>query len=62
MFEESGDLPTQTVLIGDVLANETDPLFLWQFDESSPCPKGCERSEKGSTCQAIQSHGHTELR
>ncbi|KAM0270862.1 hypothetical protein ACHAQH_009288 [Verticillium albo-atrum] len=44
VFAKSVDLPLQTALIGAVLANETDPLFSWQFDPSAPCPPGCSRS------------------
>ena len=32
-------------LLGDVLANETDRYFGWQFDETTVCPEGCVRVE-----------------
>ncbi|KAF1989095.1 cytidine deaminase-like protein [Aulographum hederae CBS 113979] len=48
VFEESWDLSTQTKLIGDVLINETDPYFAWQFDPFAPCPVGCTRN--GGMC------------
>ena len=34
IFEESSTLPGKTLLLGDILANETDPLFSWQFGKS----------------------------
>ncbi|KAI1343802.1 cytidine deaminase-like protein [Xylariaceae sp. FL0016] len=45
VFAQSYDLPHPARLIGGVLANETDPYFLWQYDASYPCPEGCERVE-----------------
>ncbi|OGE55593.1 hypothetical protein PENARI_c004G04142 [Penicillium arizonense] len=51
VFEASYDLPSQSRLMGDVLANETDPYFLWQFDPSYPCPHGCSRTKDGSSCR-----------
>ncbi|OQE16122.1 hypothetical protein PENSTE_c025G02600 [Penicillium steckii] len=44
IFEASYDLPIQSRLIGNLLANETDPFFLWQYNPSYPCPRGCTRS------------------
>jgi hypothetical protein len=38
--EEGGDGP-----IGPVLAVETDPYFVWQYDASAPCPGGCTRGD-----------------
>lgn len=51
VFKESSKLPGKTFLVADVLANETDSLFSWQFDESFPCPAGCERS--GTSCTPV---------
>ncbi|KAB8229762.1 nucleoside deaminase [Aspergillus alliaceus] len=51
VFKASFDLPSRTRLIGGVLANETDPYFLWQYDRSYPCPGGCARAEKGASCR-----------
>lgn len=48
VFRQSFDMGTTTRLIGEVLTNETDPYFLWQYDPSYSCPEGCTRS--GSTC------------
>jgi hypothetical protein len=39
-----------TRAIGDVLTNETDPFFSWQFDPTYPCPKGCVRSKSEMSC------------
>ncbi|KAJ9148998.1 hypothetical protein NKR23_g4682 [Pleurostoma richardsiae] len=47
IFSRSSRLPTETTLISDVLAAETDPFFSWQFDSDFPCPEGCIRGESG---------------
>lgn len=47
IFRASTDLPGRTAIVADVLANETDPYFLWQFDLRYKCPKGCRRLEGG---------------
>ena len=52
VFEESGKLHGKTALIGDVLANETNGLFSWQYDESCPCPGGCQRV--GRSCAPLR--------
>lgn len=50
----SYSLPHQTHWFGSVLANETDPGFLHQFDEAVECPEGCYRGtvegSRVSTC------------
>ncbi|KAH8705697.1 guanine deaminase [Talaromyces proteolyticus] len=51
IFQASFDLPYQSRLIGNVLTNETDPYFLWQYDPGYPCPKGCSRSQDGTSCK-----------
>ncbi|OQV09164.1 Cytidine and deoxycytidylate deaminase zinc-binding domain-containing protein [Cladophialophora immunda] len=38
----------RTRIIGDVLANETEQLFKWQYADGE-CPSGCEKKE-GSGC------------
>ncbi|KAI8935602.1 hypothetical protein NX059_008168 [Plenodomus lindquistii] len=43
VFRQSFDLPNQSRLIGEVLTNETDPYFLWQYNPDYPCPVGCSR-------------------
>lgn len=45
IFRASFDLGNVTRLMGDVLANETDPYFLWQHNPEHACPEGCERKE-----------------
>ncbi|KAJ5913663.1 guanine deaminase [Penicillium tannophilum] len=52
IFEASFDLPTQSRLMGNVLINETDPYFLWQYDPTYPCPHGCSRTSDGTSCEA----------
>ncbi|KAK5991434.1 tRNA-specific adenosine deaminase [Cladobotryum mycophilum] len=47
IFARSDGLGTRTALFEGVLRNETDPLFVWQFDHNAPCPKGCNRNGKG---------------
>lgn len=37
-------------LTGRLLADETDPYFSWQFDETFPYPKDCERTGDGTNC------------
>jgi tRNA(Arg) A34 adenosine deaminase TadA len=42
VFQQTRQLPGyQTVMLGQILTNETDPLFSWQYNESAPCPNGC---------------------
>lgn len=50
VFRESYDLPTQARLIGEVLTNETDGLFAWQYDAEAPCPAGCARGGTSVGC------------
>lgn len=52
VFRQSYDLPRITRLVGQVLANESDPLFSWQYDPSYKCPKGCSRDADATTCTA----------
>ncbi|KGQ01168.1 hypothetical protein PAAG_12112 [Paracoccidioides lutzii Pb01] len=51
IIERSYDLPSSTILIGEILANETDPYFAWQYDPSAPCPAGCSRSGPRMSCR-----------
>ncbi|KIW80973.1 hypothetical protein Z517_03996 [Fonsecaea pedrosoi CBS 271.37] len=39
----------RTRIIGDVLANETEALFTWQYKDG-PCPGGCEKDGAGGGC------------
>lgn len=59
VFEKSDKLSGETALIGDVVANETDALFSWQYDLDFPCPKGCERVRK--LCMPIADNTNREL-
>jgi tRNA(Arg) A34 adenosine deaminase TadA len=44
VFQQTRQLPGyQTVMLGQILTNETDPLFSWQYNESYPCPNGCQK-------------------
>jgi hypothetical protein len=38
----SYSLPHQTLWLGSILANETDPYFQ-QYNETAPCPDECTR-------------------
>ena len=51
IFRQSFDFPTQARLIGNVLANETDPLFFWQYNPDLACPHGCTKAN--GTCQNV---------
>ncbi|OHX00417.1 cytidine and deoxycytidylate deaminase zinc-binding region [Colletotrichum incanum] len=58
VFQQSRQLPGyQTVMIGQILANETDPLFSWQYNASAPCPNECFRvpsvTRGGTTCSNV---------
>ncbi|KAK0260496.1 hypothetical protein LTR91_001297 [Friedmanniomyces endolithicus] len=65
LFAHTSGLKTTTNLVGGVLADETDGLFAWQFDELAQCPLGCERDAAGQTCTAAASdsdeYAKTEL-
>ncbi|CEJ59825.1 hypothetical protein PMG11_08428 [Penicillium brasilianum] len=52
VFEASFDLPSHARLMGNLLTNETDPYFLWQYDPNYPCPRGCSRTRDGTSCMA----------
>ncbi len=54
VFRQSFDLSgASTRLLGNVLANETDGYFAWQFDGGVECPAGCERRSEGGRCEAV---------
>ena len=48
-------------LIGDVLSNETDAYFSWQFDKEYACPRGCERVDDGNCGVVEEGRRHREL-
>jgi tRNA(Arg) A34 adenosine deaminase TadA len=50
VFKQSWNLGTSTKFVSEVLTNETDPYFLWQFQTDYPCPGGCSRGDSGR-CQ-----------
>lgn len=60
VYDRSTALGRETVLLEGVLANETDPLFAWQFDDSHPCPAGCGRDKGSGTCVTLE-NGYEEL-
>ncbi|GAA5888273.1 hypothetical protein JCM6882_008564 [Rhodosporidiobolus microsporus] len=43
IVQASYSLPHQTLWYGHILANETDPYFFYQFNETAPCPEECTR-------------------
>lgn len=46
VFQQSRQLPGyQTIMLGQILTNETDPLFSWQYNEVSE-PKATAVSER----------------
>ncbi|KIP11979.1 hypothetical protein PHLGIDRAFT_510279 [Phlebiopsis gigantea 11061_1 CR5-6] len=49
IFQQSVLLGTSTQFVGNILGNETDPMFAWQFDESAPCPSSCVRTNIDAT-------------
>lgn len=52
IFQESFDLPYQSRLMAEVLTNETNPYFAWQFDPTAACPSGCSRGGSSGGCVA----------
>ena len=50
VFKQSWNLGTSTKFVSEVLTNETDPYFLWQFQADYPCPGSCSRGDTGR-CQ-----------
>jgi len=52
VFRQSFDMPNMGRLIPEVLTNETDPYFAWQFDPAAPCPAGCARGGSSGGCVA----------
>lgn len=50
IFQQAFDQGSTPRIVAEVLTNETDPLFQWQFDPEYKCPKGCGRVE--GSCMA----------
>lgn len=44
-------LEPSTDYIADVLSNETDPYFMWQYNQTYPCPMGCRRTGSDNICR-----------
>ncbi|KAH7311395.1 guanine deaminase [Stachybotrys elegans] len=59
IIRQSFDMATTTRLMGEVLVNETDPLFSWQYNPDYICPRGCERTK--GTCRKRTSNNSTML-
>lgn len=51
IFQQSYDLANAGRLIGEVLTNETDSYFAWQYDPEAACPSGCGRVE--GSCKEV---------
>lgn len=49
---QSYDLGKPVRLMAEVLTEETDPFFAWQFDPAAACPEGCARVEGTGGCKA----------
>ena len=47
VFRQSWNLGTSTKFVSEVLTNETDPYFMWQFQAEYPCPNHCSRGTTG---------------
>ena len=62
VFERAGAVQKKQVtrIVQDVLHQETDKLFQWQFQPDAPCPAGCARNRAG-ICSAGADHDHDEL-
>ena len=45
VLQKSYSLGHQTLMLGNVLVNETDIFFGHQFNESAICPIGCKRMQ-----------------
>lgn len=47
VFMQNWNMETNTRYIPEMLTNETDPFFLWQFQPEYPCPEACDRNSAG---------------
>ncbi|WVQ78650.1 hypothetical protein IAT38_000737 [Cryptococcus sp. DSM 104549] len=65
--EKSVSFGHSTVIIPAVLKDVTDTYFAYQFNESAPCPHGCERHDVPGTrttrCEATEEwlNGHESI-
>lgn len=46
VFRQSWLLGLNMTFIAHVLTNGLDPYFLWQYQEDSPCPRGCSKARE----------------
>ncbi|OCF41475.1 hypothetical protein I317_04678 [Kwoniella heveanensis CBS 569] len=57
VWEKSYSLGHATLMLGNILNNETDVFFAHQFNESASCPIGCERTDvpgkRVKTCMPV---------
>lgn len=52
IFKQSFDLGSMGRFVPEVLTNETDVYFGWQFDPEGSCPPGCSRGGSSGGCVA----------
>ncbi|XP_037043680.1 guanine deaminase-like [Bradysia coprophila] len=51
IFSESDHMQPRTFYLPDVLTNETNPYFMWQYNPTYPCPSGCRRTQSNGDCE-----------
>ncbi|KAF9877082.1 cytidine and deoxycytidylate deaminase zinc-binding region [Colletotrichum karsti] len=52
IFNQSSSLSRKTGFLGEVLTEETDGFFNWQFRPNATCPQGCSRAASGRCAPA----------
>ena len=45
IVEHGWSFGTGVSVMGNVGSEFTDPLYMWQYREDGPCPKGCSRTK-----------------
>lgn len=53
VFDRSEHLDPKTLLFENLLSNETDTLFQWQFSERNQCPPECHRDHAKGLCVRV---------
>lgn len=55
VWKKSFDLPggMDTMMMGEVLIGEMDPLFAWQYDGEYECPDDCAKDYEELSCIAL---------
>ena len=53
VFQRSPAFGNDTTIVGEVLTEETDPLFAWQFQHDAACPEGCRKDGAGTKCDPL---------